>query len=312
MLHMAYMISWWGMNFNEIKAHLMRSSFRLGFFLIVGLLLGFFRTWYTQYFFGYHVQTSDPIIAYFFYELVIFVMVIRWREWNRVLVEYQWGIIQFVCSAVVLITLFAPTTIRHNNDQIFLEFFITSIRTGVLFFLFLPADFIKKNIQDCELVTICTLLISLFAFFMDQLWQFLSVFILYGLGAIFHILRISHLVHVTTFEVTVKNFTVYIGSQCAGMGSMTAFLILSIATYFLLSSHGKKFSGKRMIFVCVGGLAGAFLVNFFRIFLLILIGGYFSPSFALTSFHSVAGAFLFFIFFALYMTWAVKYVMIKS
>ena len=37
---------------------------------IVSFAIGLLRTWYTTHFFGYSLQVTDPVIAYFFYELL--------------------------------------------------------------------------------------------------------------------------------------------------------------------------------------------------------------------------------------------------
>ncbi len=303
------------MKFNEILKQNYFDGMKVLVALAVSLVAGIARTAYTQHFFGYALHTTDPVIDYFFYALMIFMVGVQWGTWQKHQSESIAIKKRFFFGCLAVLCMLFPTRVSffaHSVDRVFFEFFLNGLRTIFIFLYFFPVSFFKKKAEFFQVVVVCTILLTLFSFYMDQAWQQMSRVILWVLGNIFSLLHIAQVINVSTFQITINNFTVFIGSKCAGLGAMSAFIMLSIASYFLLLNLGKQLSARRIAIVFFSGIIGAAIVNFLRIFLLLLIGAYISPTFAVTTFHSFAGSILFLFFFMTYMTWAVKYVMLKK
>jgi hypothetical protein len=105
--------------------------------------------------------------------------------------------------------------------------------------------------------------------------------------------------------IGINDFVVGISNQCSGVDS----LLLFSSLYFIISAlDWKKMRKKPLIYFFIFGLIGAFLMNILRVYLLMLVGAYISPTFALHAFHTNIGWILFIIYFVIYWYCVSKYV----
>lgn len=108
-------------------------------------------------------------------------------------------------------------------------------------------------------------------------------------------------------SLSANNFAVKIGLSCSGIESLTFFISL----YFLLILyHFKELKKFKALIVFLIGLMGVFLLNIFRITLLMLIGTKY-PEFAMTHFHFNAGWIMFTVFVLVFYYFARDFIVEK-
>ena len=98
------------------------------------------------------------------------------------------------------------------------------------------------------------------------------------------------------------DFAVLIGDPCSGVESLVLFT--GLYAFMWLMDH-EKYDGERVAILYLFGLIGMYLISLSRIIILMLIGAYWSPHFALNSFHSNAGWILFSVYFLVFMKYAI-------
>jgi exosortase/archaeosortase family protein len=106
-----------------------------------------------------------------------------------------------------------------------------------------------------------------------------------------------------------EGFGVSIGPPCSGIDSM----LLFIAFFAALFTLDRKIIRKWLygLFFIIG-LAGVYVINVLRLFLLMLAGIYISPRFAVGLFHTNAGWILFVLYFLLYYWFIRKFIYKKG
>lgn len=102
-----------------------------------------------------------------------------------------------------------------------------------------------------------------------------------------------------------QGFGVSIGPPCSGIDSMLLFFAFFAAIFALDNKRIKK--GLYILFFIIG-LAGVYVINVLRLFLLMLAGIYISPEFAVGLFHTNAGWVLFVLYFLLYYWFIRKFI----
>ncbi len=107
----------------------------------------------------------------------------------------------------------------------------------------------------------------------------------------------------------VGEFIVGISEECSGIDSMLLFLSLFTV---LLVLDWNRLNRKRMFMLLIPGILGTVLYNLLRIYLLMLVGIFISPEFAIDMFHSNIGWILFLVFFIVFWHFGSKWVYEKS
>lgn len=105
----------------------------------------------------------------------------------------------------------------------------------------------------------------------------------------------------------VGDFSAQIGEACSGVFSI--FIFASLYLFFVLLDW-KKFNKKKIILVFVPAVVGAFFVNVFRVFLLMIFGAFVSREIALGLYHSYVGMIFFLIYFSVF--WGFLYNWMKK
>lgn len=107
--------------------------------------------------------------------------------------------------------------------------------------------------------------------------------------------------------LVVNNFGVSIEQSCSGLDSI--FLFLSL--YLLIGiMEFKKLNKKKLIFMIIPAVIGLYLVNIFRVYILVMVGAYISPELSIKLFHTYLGMILFILYFFLF--WKLFYGMMKK
>ncbi len=265
----------------------------------------------------------DDLAEAVFFVLIIFLALNK----DKILKikEYVVGIKERILSVLLIILLF-PVYFQYKrfmlaNIEMVKEslWFFTSIEYlilfVILFFLIMLVfgfkfikDFFKEYKKGLSLVLIGVIIVYNLIRQFQNLWPYLSGFVgkstVYLLGFFGDAsLRFSNNLPVVMFN----NFGAGIAKTCSGIDSIFLFTALYLG---VLAWDYKILNKKKMLIMFIPGVVGAFMLNILRIFVLFIIGAYWSRDFALNAFHTNASAILFLIYFGVF--WWLLYKWMKK
>ncbi|MBU0758396.1 MAG: archaeosortase/exosortase family protein [Nanoarchaeota archaeon] len=148
--------------------------------------------------------------------------------------------------------------------------------------------------------------------FFQTVWRFLGNFVA---GSVYALLNITfnnayiRTSSISTPSLGVGDFLVGISKECSGIDSLLLFLSLYTA---ILVLDWKRLDRKRMYMLLVPGVIGTILYNVLRVYLLLLVGVWISPEFAVDMFHSNIGWILFLVFFMVFWQFGSEWVYVKN
>jgi exosortase/archaeosortase family protein len=105
-----------------------------------------------------------------------------------------------------------------------------------------------------------------------------------------------------------EKFVVHIGDPCSGIDSISLFVALFI---FLAAYDARLIDKKKMVPYFILGIIGVYAMAVLRLILLMFVGAYISPSFAIGLFHENAGLFMFIAYFFLYACYVYPHMLTK-
>lgn len=121
---------------------------------------------------------------------------------------------------------------------------------------------------------------------MQRSWEPLSTLTLSVVEVALWLLKESVEIDYSTKEVYFRDFAVRIDAQCSGYEGIG--LVVSFLTIFIYAMR-KTLRFPNALFLLPIGVVTIWCLNLVRVFILIVIGGYVSPSVAIDGFHSQAG-----------------------
>src|SRR3989338_2164158 len=279
--------------------------FRAASFLLLYALVHWVRPWYTDRMFGYRVLISDGFTRFIPYALFVVFLVVFWKKIIEVSEQVRSWKAALFWGGVSSALLFAPSGLAPTEnyiDIVFLEFtLVFLVDVGFLVTIF-GKNFIKKLFSEVAIVILLLVPFTLAPLLIDNFWKYSSQVALAGLRIIFPLFRIPYEMDPARFSVSMEGFTVFIGPPCAGIHSLLAFTTVYVAALLLISQRGFRLRRVRALLFFIVGLTGVFIINTFRIFLIIFVGARYSPEFATTLFHSYIGAALLIVFFLAYIS----------
>ena len=143
-----------------------------------------------------------------------------------------------------------------------------------------------------------TVILTVLVAYFQGLWPYFSRNITIILNAVFSgFFDTSYSLAGRTPLLQVSGFKVLIEAPCSGIESMLLFLTFATGIFFLDYSRIRK---GRYILISAAGFIGVYFVNILRLILLMLVGIYISPDFAVGLFHTNVGWLLFVIYFLAY------------
>lgn len=177
--------------------------------------------------------------------------------------------------------------------------------------------FIKKIIKDKWKSILIFLAIGIFYFFLIQFFQliwyslsyFVTISLRFMLGLIFDNVYFSPGNTLSGPRLGASGFNVGISNECSGVDSMLLFLSLYA---LLLVLDWKRLNKKKMFILLIPGIIGTVAYNILRIYLLMLVGIFIDPKFAVDVFHTNIGWMLFLIFFVVFWHFGSKWVYLKK
>jgi len=127
-----------------------------------------------------------------------------------------------------------------------------------------------------------------------QAWYYMSLGVAKVVVFVFSLFTSQTSLQVTAVDpvVTLQNFTVIIGPPCSGIESLSMFFGLWLLLFVYEQDRLNLF--RSVVVLCIG-LVGAYVLNIFRVALILIIGTQ-NPDFAVGLFHSQVGWVLFSVF----------------
>ncbi len=278
---------------------------RAASFLLLYTFVHWIRPWYTNDVFGYKVLISDGFARFVPYVLFVVFLVVFWKKVNEVS-EQTWSLKQGIlwggASAALLFLPSGLTAAANYIDIVFVEFTLGFLGDIGLLFAVFGRLFVKKLFSEIAIIILLLVPFTVAPLLIDNFWEYSSQVALAGLRIIFPLFRIPYEMDPTLFKVSVEDFTVFVGPPCAGIHSLLAFTTVYSAAVLLIAQRGFAIRKMRAFVFFVVGFLSVFLLNTLRIFLIILVGAKYSPTFAATLFHSYIGAALLILFFLAYIS----------
>ncbi|MBN2141840.1 archaeosortase/exosortase family protein [Candidatus Woesearchaeota archaeon] len=183
-------------------------------------------------------------------------------------------------------------------------FILRAIALLFLFIAFFGLDFIWFIFQKAKIEIGFSFVYSIIMYWFSQYirnyWLILSKLVSYGA---YILMKISFLQPVLDFSdpslpwLGVPEFMVGMADTCSGIDSLAYFIL---AYSLLVAINWRSINIKRAALLFIPGLLGALAMNVIRIYLLFIIGIYFSRDFALNAYHTNAGMVLFIIYFVIF------------
>lgn len=214
--------------------------------------------------------------------------------------------VYFSLKKFVIISVYASQHVLLFAILLYLTLFLIFVYLFLAVFgLKLTEELTKEFKNKILFFLLIFIVIYFFNTEIQKMWYLLSNIVA---KSVYFLLSLTNNVdygHQNTLPVLgVGDFRVAIDKPCSGIESITIFALLYA---FAASLDWKKFNKKKLLFLFLPGLLGAFFFNILRIYLLMLIGIYFSRSFALGLFHTNAGFLLFMIYFIIFWFFAYKW-----
>lgn len=271
----------------------------------------------TRLLYGFHFFIYGNMGKMVLFSAIAFIILTRHKIKSISFIRYNRFNLFFVVLSFVFIPIFfhfASLLLKEKNfySNITLSLFAHFLAVLIPTFLILGVfgkQFIKYFLRQFKKeIRICiglSVAFYLAIFQIWKLWPYLSWMVMKSVAWMLslHIAPIREMGQLTLF---VKTFAVRIEQACSGIESI--FLFSSLYVLIALVDW-KEFNKKKLIFSFIPALIGLFIVNIIRVYILILIGVYFSPRLMLELFHTYLGMVLFIVYFLLF--WSIFYKKLK-
>lgn len=173
--------------------------------------------------------------------------------------------------------------------------------------------FVKKYWKSIVIFAVLGIIYFFLIQFFQLIWYQLSYFVAISIKSLLSLTFDPVIFSAGTTAVGpklgVEGFIVGISNECSGIDSLLLFISLYT---LLLVLDWKKMNVKRMAILFIPGLIGTVAYNILRIYLLLLVGVFIDPVFAVDVFHTNIGWILFLVFFVIFWHFGSKWVYKKS
>jgi exosortase/archaeosortase family protein len=186
--------------------------------------------------------------------------------------------------------------------------FLTLVLLGLAIFGWNFSKYFIKKFKKEILIFIGLFSVTyVISYYVQQSWHYFSFIVANAVKYLLSTISQTSL----TFQgnlpvIAFNNFAIAIGSPCSGIESLFLFTMLYL---FITCFDWKVLNKKKLAIMFIPGVISVFLLNIIRIDLLILLGAYVSPNFALGVFHTNASWILFLAYFGLF--WGLLYKWMK-
>jgi len=285
------------------KEFVVKTGVFLGLFVLISFVIGQ-RIVASALLMGFKIFIYGGMGKILLFSILGFVLLYRDRLFKLESYRYERGNILFLVASLVSTVLFY---VLELNIDLFVPTILNILLVHLLFlsiFVFLALGifgigFVKYFVREfkrellyflCFGVVVYSLMYQVW-----KLWPILSLVVTrvssYFLGLIGDVSLIDK------YTISFNGFAAQIGEACSGVYSIFIFSALYL---FAVILDWKKMVKWKAVVLFVPALIGAFLVNIFRVFLLFVVGAFWSREMAVGLYHSYTGMIFFLIYFGIF------------
>ncbi len=149
-------------------------------------------------------------------------------------------------------------------------------------------------------VMICAILLPFLYVGIFEMWKLWPIFSSGVLKAVTFLLSLTFVTRVTPpYTLHVQKFGIEVAQACSGLDSLFMFTVLYL---MLWVSEWRQVNFLKAVGAFLPLAFGLYLINIFRVYLLVVIGVLWSPEVAIKLFHTYAGMILFIVYFLAFYT----------
>jgi exosortase/archaeosortase family protein len=197
---------------------------------------------------------------------------------------------------------FAQNLLLFISTHALLVLIPTLLLTGIFGIRFL-SSFVKQFHKEILACLGISVVYDIAIFQVWKLWPVFSDGVLHSVRFLLS-LTSSNVQVIEPRIIEVNNFAVSIGQACSGLDSLFLFSSLYLLIAIL---DFKDFNKIKLIGMVIPAVIGLYMVNIFRVYLLVTIGAYVSADLAIKLFHTYLGMVLFIIFFFVFWRFSYKW-----
>lgn len=291
---------------------------RTGIFLIVFIAISYFlgrKAYGNDMLYGFNFWIYGGIGYILLFSILGFILLYRHRLFNLKKQERKKE--DWILLVISLVLVFVFYYLEVNLDSIkvnminalLLHLLLLSMISFLIVGIF-GSKFVASFIRSFKKELFYFFIFGLIAYSLMNkvwsLWPYLSSIVSHVVYFLLNLIDPKTIFNAPDV-IKFKGFAVRIAEPCSGIYSIFLFTGLYLFISFI---DWKKLNKLKVISLFVPALIGAFLVNIFRVFLLMIVGAYLSKEAALGLYHSYTGMIFFMIYFIIF--WALAYKWMKK
>ena len=295
------------------KQFLCKTGIFLGLFVLISFVIGQ-RIVASSLLYGFKLFIYGGMGKVLLFSIFGFVLLYRDRLLKLKFCKYGLKNILFLVLSLITTVGFyiLELNIEIFSPEVFSIFLVHLLFLSIFVFLGLGVfglkflgDFFRKFKNELGYFLIFGIVVY---FLMNQvwkLWPYLSLAVTWVSAYLLEF--IGNVSLIDSYTINFNGFSAKIGEACSGVYSIFIFTSLYL---FAVILDWKKLDIKKAMLIFVPAVLGAFLVNIFRVFLLFVVGAFFSRTVAVGLYHSYVGMIFFLIYFGVF--WSLAYKWMKK
>lgn len=296
------------------KQFLIKTTIFVAIFILISYFLGR-KAYNSNLLYGFDLYIYGGMGYIFLFSVLGFILLYRDKLYKLNKEKYQTRDFAFLIISLFLLGLFYLIEVNISKISVNIPniIMVHILLIGLVSFLtigFYGVSFINSFMKKFKKELFYFLIFGVIAYALMSkvwtLWPYLSAIVsnvVYFLLSLIDSKTIFNPPDILIF----KGFGVKIGEPCSGIYSIFIFTGLYL---FITLIDWKKLNKAKVISLFIPAVIGAFLVNIFRVFLLMIIGAYLSREAALGLYHSYTGMIFFMVYFIIF--WTLTYKWIKK
>lgn len=266
----------------------------------------------------FHFSIYEILMNLVFLWLALFIVINRNKFKTLTIGSYNKGNLLFILFATLLTILFFVIKNILSQYSSFSENFPLAVSAHVIVFsiptlIFLGIfgyklliTLVKNFYKEIIISGLVSFLFTLVLIKLISAWLILTSIILIFTKFLLSLSSISATILPPT-TLALDKLTIDVGQTCSGIESIFLFSIF----YLLISTfEWDNFNKTKVILLYIPSVIGLFFLNAFRVYLLIIISLFISPSFSLGTLHTNLGLIFFVLYFSLF--WKLFYSWMKK
>jgi len=233
--------------------------------------------------------------------LVIFFMVynrnvfVRSSSESQVVIRFLFSVLSFLFILFYYLIRYEIIAFFTNSSTLLLiSWLLYLLGVVCLALVMYSPSFFRQTYFSLFVFSIIASFFYIITTILWQAWYYMSLGVAKVVVFVFSLFTSQTSLQVTAVDpiVTLQNFTVIIGPPCSGIESLSMFFGLWL---LLFVYEQDRLQVGRSVVVLFVGLVGAYVLNIFRVALILMMGTK-NPDFAVGLFHSQVGWVLFSVF----------------